>query len=59
MSVAECTTLFFYAPDAELLFNALEPSLGSEPICAGSKIVIRQGSTHREVIVPSQVAQLV
>jgi tetratricopeptide (TPR) repeat protein len=59
ISVAESTTLIFYAPDAEVLFKALEPSLGSEPVCAGSRVVIRQGSTHREVIVPSQVAQLV
>ncbi len=59
ISVAESTTLVFYAPDAELLFKVLEPLLASEPICAGSRVVIRQGNAHREVIVPSQAIHLV
>jgi tetratricopeptide (TPR) repeat protein len=53
VAMPENTTLIFYGPDAELLFRVLEPSLTSEPICAGARVVIRQGASHREIVVPS------
>jgi len=54
MAIPENTTLFFYGPDAERLFKALEPSLKNEPTCSGARVLIRQGNAHREVVVPHQ-----
>jgi tetratricopeptide (TPR) repeat protein len=50
--VPENTTLFFYGPDAERLYQVLEPSFRNEPACAGARVQIRQGSMHREVVMP-------
>jgi tetratricopeptide (TPR) repeat protein len=50
--IPESTTLMFYGADAEALFRVLEPSLTSEPMCAGAKVTIRQGEGHREVVLP-------
>jgi hypothetical protein len=55
LTIPESTTLIFYGPDAERLFQALEPTLTSEPMCAGARITIRQGDGQREVIVPSRL----
>lgn len=54
-TIPESTTLIFYGPDAERLFQALEPTLTSEPNCAGARITIRQRDGQREVIVPSRL----
>lgn len=54
--IPEATTLFFYGSDAEALFRTLHPALLSEPICAGARVIIRQGSTHREITLPQRVA---
>jgi len=35
--------------------QALEPTLTSEPICAGARIAIRQHDGQREVILPSRL----
>jgi tetratricopeptide (TPR) repeat protein len=51
----ESTTLIFYGSDAESLFQALEPTLTSEPMCAGARITIWQHDGQREVIVPSRL----
>jgi tetratricopeptide (TPR) repeat protein len=51
VAIPENTTLIFYGPDAEALFRVLEPSLISEPICAGARVVIRQGIMNREVVI--------
>jgi tetratricopeptide (TPR) repeat protein len=51
VAIPENTTLIFYGPDAEALFKVLEPSLINEPICAGARVVIRQGVTNREVVI--------
>ena len=55
LTLPENTTMIFYGSDAETLFRALEPTLTSEPICAGARITIRQGDGQREVIVPSRL----
>jgi tetratricopeptide (TPR) repeat protein len=54
VAIPENTTLIFYGPEAEVLFKILEPSLTSEPLCAGARVLIRQGATHREVVVVRQ-----
>jgi tetratricopeptide (TPR) repeat protein len=51
VAIPESTTLIFYGPDAEVLFKVLEPSLKSELIWAGARVVIRQGEINREVVV--------
>ncbi len=55
LTLPENTTMIFYGSDAETLFHVLEPTLTSEPICAGARITIRQGDGQREVIVPSRL----
>jgi len=55
LTMPESTTMIFYGADAETLFRALEPTLASEPICAGARITIRQRDGQREVIVPSRL----
>jgi hypothetical protein len=50
----ESTTLMFYGADAEALFRVLEPSLTSEPMCAGAMVTIRRPEGHREVVLPSR-----
>jgi hypothetical protein len=55
LTLPESTTMIFYGSDAETLFHALEPTLTSEPICAGARITIRQRDGQREVIVPSRL----
>jgi tetratricopeptide (TPR) repeat protein len=55
LTIAESTTLIFYGSDAETLFQALEPTLTSDPVCAGARITIRQRDGQREVIVPSRL----
>ena len=52
--IPESITLMFYGADAEALFRVLEPSLTSEPMCAGARVTIRQGEGHREVVLPSR-----
>jgi hypothetical protein len=48
----ETTTLTFTGKDSEHLYQVLEPHLAIEEMCAGAKIVIRQGLNHREVHIP-------
>jgi tetratricopeptide (TPR) repeat protein len=55
LTIPESTTLIFYGSDAERLFQALEPTIASEPICAGARITIRQRDGQREVMVPSRL----
>jgi len=55
LAIPESTTMIFYGPDAETLFRALEPTLRSEPICAGARITIRQRDGQREVMVPTRL----
>lgn len=55
LTIPESTTLIFYGSDAEILFQALEPAVTSEPVCAGARITIRQRDGQREVIVPSRL----
>lgn len=55
LTMPENTTMIFYGADAESLFRVLEPTLTSEPICAGARITIRGRDGQREVIVPSRL----
>lgn len=48
--IPEVTTLLLYGPDAETLFQAVEPVLSAHPLCAGASVRIRQGKAHREVV---------
>jgi tetratricopeptide (TPR) repeat protein len=54
-TIPESTILIFYGAEAEALFHVLEPSLKSEPLCAGARVTIRQHDLHREVILPSRL----
>jgi tetratricopeptide (TPR) repeat protein len=56
VAIPESTTLFFYGQDAERLFKAIEPSLKEEPVCAGARVLIRQGLAQREVVMARQAA---
>jgi tetratricopeptide (TPR) repeat protein len=56
--VPENTTLFFYGPNAEWLFEVLEPSLRAEPLCAGARVLIRQGRAQQEVVIPRKAETL-
>lgn len=51
----ESTVLMFYGENAEALFQVVEPTLANEPICEGAQVTIRQGSTHRELMLPGRV----
>jgi hypothetical protein len=47
------TVLFLYGPDAELLFNKIEPTLRADEFCQGAKVIIRWGgpkAPQREVV---------
>ena len=55
LTIPESTTMIFYGSDAEILFQAIEPTLRSEQICAGARITIRQRDGQREIIVPSRL----
>jgi tetratricopeptide (TPR) repeat protein len=55
IGIPESTTLFFYGPDAEVLYRALEPALAAEAWCAGAHITIRQGPAVREIYLPGKV----
>jgi tetratricopeptide (TPR) repeat protein len=54
VSGPENTTLIFNGKDSEFLYRVLEPCLTADRLSAGAKIVIRQGSQHRELHVPVQ-----
>ena len=53
LTIPESTTMILYGSDAEILFKAIEPTLRSEPICAGARITIRQRDGQREMIIPA------
>jgi len=55
LTIPESTTMILYGPDAEILFQTIEPTLRSEPICAGARITIRQRDGQREMIIPSRL----
>jgi hypothetical protein len=51
------TVLFMYGPDAELIFNTIEPILMADETLHGTKAIIRwgnHGAPQREVIIGSQ-----
>lgn len=58
ISAPEFTMLICYSPDAEDLFQAVEPVLKSEPLCAGARILIRQGPINREAVIPTSSKSL-
>jgi tetratricopeptide (TPR) repeat protein len=55
LTIPESTTMIFYGSDSEALFQALEPTLRSEQICAGARITIRQRDGQREIVFPSRL----
>ncbi len=55
LTIPESTTMILYGSDAETLFQAIEPTLRNEPICAGARITIRQPDGQREIIIPSRL----
>jgi hypothetical protein len=55
LTIPECTTMILYGSDADTLSQAIEPTLRSEPICAGARITIRQRDGQREVMLPSRL----
>ena len=55
LTIPESTTLIFYGSDAEALFQAIEPTVRGEQICAGAKITIRQRDGKREIVLPSRL----
>ena len=49
------TCLYFYGPDADRLFAAIQPILRSYPLCSGARVVLRfgqPGATQRELQLP-------
>lgn len=48
--IPEATTLLLYGPNAEALFQLVEPLLSAHPLCIGAAVHVRQGKTHRELI---------
>jgi tetratricopeptide (TPR) repeat protein len=58
VAIPESTTLFFYGPDAEILFKVLDPSLKSNEMCLGARVIVRQGNTYREMIMPRRSESL-
>lgn len=52
VSTPEAITIMFYGDDSEALYRSLEPVLASSPLCAGARIIVRQGTAHREVLLP-------
>jgi tetratricopeptide (TPR) repeat protein len=54
IALPESTTLFFYGPDAERLLQILEPSLRKERVCAGARVLVRQGPAQREIVMARQ-----
>lgn len=50
--IPESTTLMFYGPDAEAMFEVMEQYLRDHLICAGAIVAVRQGSRVREVAIP-------
>ena len=55
LTIPESTTMIFYASNAEILFQAIEPTLRSEQICTGARITIRQCDGQKEIIFPSRL----
>ena len=51
----ESTVLMFYGANADALFRVIEPVLASEPLCQGARVTIRNGTAHREVMLPGRV----
>jgi tetratricopeptide (TPR) repeat protein len=54
VAIPENTTLFFYGPNAEWIFELIEPSLRTEPLGAGARVLIRQGRVLREAVIPQK-----
>ena len=50
--IPECATLIYYGPDSEAMYNALEPTLQSDPRFEGALVTIRQGTRRRDIAVP-------
>jgi tetratricopeptide (TPR) repeat protein len=57
LTIPESTTMILYGSDAEVIFQAIEPTLRNEPICAGARITIRQRDGQREVVIPIRLTQ--
>lgn len=53
--IPESTTLMFYGPEAEALFEVMEQFLQDHLICAGATVAIRQRGKLREVVIPRPV----
>ncbi len=51
----EITTLIVNGADGEALFRTVEQILMSHSICQGAVVTIRQGETHRTVVLPSRL----
>jgi tetratricopeptide (TPR) repeat protein len=49
VTIPEAATLMLYGPDAEALFQTLEPTLRSEPLCRTARVTLRQGTQLREL----------
>jgi hypothetical protein len=47
------TALYFYGPNASMLFDALEPVMGQIPLCQNARVVLRPGrNSTREIRLP-------
>ena len=55
LTIPESITMILYGSDADIIFQAIEPTLRSEPICAGARITIRQRDGQREMIIPGRL----
>jgi tetratricopeptide (TPR) repeat protein len=53
--IPECSTLIYYGPNAQAMYNALEPTLRGDSRFDGALITIRQHTQQREVILPHRM----
>jgi len=53
--IPESTTLLFYGPDGDKLFQVMEPILLAESMCEGARVTIRQSGACRELFLPSRL----
>jgi tetratricopeptide (TPR) repeat protein len=53
--IPECSTLFCYGPNAQAMFEALEPTLRQDARFEGAVITVRQRTEQREVVIPRKM----
>ncbi len=50
--IPESSTLIYYGPNGEAMYQAIEITLREDSRCQGALVTIRQGTDHRQILVP-------